>query len=207
MDIIVDLLVGIFGKVWPYISSTEGSNVLFFIILVLNFIMLHASTIIIINTKRMQIRKEKSMEAADDRVEKINDTLVKHYYTLAKQIFGEDFLQEMETQITRYLYYETLLSRKNEMRRRVRKNGFDDKSTSEWMIYVPKEIEEDVTALTKDLDTLWPHGARIKRDVAFDHNQIILEAIKKEMVELYSELLNIANEHKLKRWWFWRLKL
>lgn len=207
MDALIDIIVGFLSSAWPYITSNGGNSVLFFTILILNLMMLHASIIIIVNTKRMQIRKEKSMEHADALVEKVNDSMIKHYYTLAKQVFGDDFLQEMETQITRYLYHETLQSRKNEMRRRVRKNGFDDKKPAEWLIYVPREIEEDITALTKDLDLLWPHGAKIKRDVAFDHNQAIVENVKREMTDLYSELLTIANEHKLKRWFFWRLTL
>lgn len=203
METIIDILT----LIWNVISSDSGSNILTFFLFIIQMIMIYASVVMLLNVKLLQIRKEKSMDYVDSTMEDVNQLLIKKYYNLAEVQFGEDYLETLEVQVIEYLYRKALDCRKHEMRKRVRKNGFDLKSPEEWRIYVDHEIKEDITAVTRYLTSMWPRNATIKRNTAYDENMKMMPEIQHCMGNLYSEMLAIANSYKLRKFFFWILTL
>jgi hypothetical protein len=203
----VDWIIEAAKFIWEIMSSQESMTAMSFGIFIILAMVNYGAIIIILNSKRLQTRKEKSMELVDAAVENIHGVMNQHYYKIAKETFGEDFLQELETRLTEYLYEKAINSCKSHMRRRVRKNGFEEKKPQEWRMYVEAEIEEDMVRVTKFLNDMWPHHTRLKRDQVYDHNQAITNAVRRILGKLYEQFLEIATQYKLHKFLAWRIKL
>lgn len=201
----MDVIFNILGFIWNVISSEKSSSILIFFLFLIQMIIIYGCIVLLLNAKRMQIRKEKSMEMVDSALEDTNRLLIGKYYDIARPFFGEDYLEEMEVQVAEYLVRKTLEGRKHTMRRRVRKNGFDEKPPQEWITYVEHEINEDFTASEAFLTSMWPRNAHIKRDVVRNENASIQPEIKRILNELYSSFLTIANNYRMHRFFFWKI--
>ena len=173
---------------------------------IIAIITIYGLTTTIINERIYYRKTEKSMQEVDQFEMLVHKYLISHYLTLAKDYLGEDYFNHIESYLYLYLVNEPLQEIKNEFRRRVRKNGFENKSTKEWMNYVDDCITEDSALFTMCLNRVYFRNSILPRIKLYDHNQKIVDNVNREYKELFEKLLEIANTNKYRKFFRWELR-
>lgn len=189
------------------IQNPKISMTIWWIILTIQTIYLYGSTVINKNRGIILRRKELGMNETDQAVLSIHKILFDHYRKLAEITFGEDYFNKKEVAIYRYLLTMSLEDRKPVYRARIRRNHFDEKSASEWQRYVHDCIEEDINSVSNFLDTHYHPQATITRPQLLKWNEEKLGEIRKELEHLFSQLLCISENNKMKKFFFVKLEL
>lgn len=186
----------------------NAGMVVIIVLFTLTVLMNWAAIVLLINQKTMERRKQLSMDRVDEVSRDLEQYIRSKYLSLAKRQLGDDYFNEMETRLVNYNIREALDIILDEYRRRVRKNGFENKSPSAWSQYVESCIEEDLNTFTRTVDLNYHPGSKITRPMWFAYNQdeVVPEAVHR-MKHLFNDLLNIAENHRFKRFLFWKLQL
>ena len=171
----------------------------------ISIIALYGLIVLIVNERIYYKKTEKSMQEVDSFGKIIHRYLVSHYLTLAKEYFGDDYFNHIESFVYTYSVKEPLKSIKREFRRRIRKNGFEKKDPKDWMKYVEDCIQEDHAEFTKGLDNAYYVDSIIPRPKLFEHNKKIADYVDKEYKELFEKLLEIANSNRYRKFFKWEI--
>ena len=160
-------------------------------------------------------RKNLGMIAVDQTIKNIKNTMMDHYFELAKMYLEDDYYYGMETAIMRYLVVFALEERRDRFRNRIRVNGFEKKTRAEWNKYKEDSIGEDFESITIYMDahnhpkSVIPRRhdkASIAKFPKFPDlatwNRSILPGIYKELDDLLEYLLELACKNKFKKFFF-----
>jgi hypothetical protein len=118
---------------------------------------------------------------------------------MAKEKFGDDYFNKKETALYRYLLKFALEELVPHYRVRIRRNHFNEKSSSEWSAYVKSCITDDMHTITKYLDVHHHPQARITRPEIYSSNTNKFPEMIQILEHLYDNLLHIAENNKLKK--------
>lgn len=195
----MDLAAAILNFLSTVVIS-QGSFIAFsFLVIITESLALWALWVSHMNKSIMNRRKELGMNEVDQAIQSVRKIMISHYLTLSKEKLGPDYFNRKETAIYRYLIVNALDELKPIYRIRIRRNHFNEKSPAEWTKYVHDAMEDDIKTVSNFLDLHYHPQARISRPEIFEHNKSIIEDIRSEIEDLFCQLLSIANQNKLWR--------
>lgn len=169
-------------------------------------LVIYGLIVTVINERIYYRKTEKSMQEVDRFKNILHGFLISHYLALAKDYLGPDYFNHIEAFVYTYLVREPLRTISGEFRRRIRKNGFEKKSTNEWIDYINNCIAEDNAEFTKGLNNAYYRESIIPRVDLYKHNQKVTDHINKEYRELFEKMLEIAKNNKYKKFFKWELR-
>lgn len=160
------------------------------------------------NKAIMLKRKELGMNEVDQAIQAVREKMISHYYKIARERLGEDFFNRKETAIYKYLVAEALGERKPVYRSRIRRNHFNEKSSGEWTRYVHDCMDDDIRTITEFLDVHYHPQAKIPRSPdLYEWNQEIMSDIRHIIEDLFAQLLHIAENNKLRKFFGYKLEI
>lgn len=201
MDWLVDVL-----KTIVEILKMGGGLGIVVTLFIFAVLMNYAVIVLLMNMKIVERRKQLAMDKVDDVAQYLFQFVKSKYFSLAKRELGEEvYYFAMETRLAAYNIWEAIEALKKSYLRRVRINGFENKTPAEWDKYVEDVIQADLNQFTKVVDAAYHPGATIPRPMWFAYNQTeVVPEAKHQIRHLLSELLAIAETHKLRRLFFWK---
>ncbi|MCK5613990.1 hypothetical protein KAR91_69650 [Candidatus Pacearchaeota archaeon] len=168
---------------------------------------MYAMGVIIINEKIHHIRTEKSMQEVEQFGVILRKMLESHYLKLAKKYLGDDYYNHMENYLYTFLIRVPLEHVHTEFRRRIRENGFELKTDLQYLEYVEDCKKEDNSIFTGRLNEVYYRNSEVPRTELYDHNQELLKELNVMYDSLFKDILQIANDHKYRKFYKMKLKL
>lgn len=196
----------LFESFFSAVFSNGASLVVSVVTNIISMTIMYGLIVTLVNERIYYRKTEKSMQEVDQFEMLLHKYLTSHYLTLAKDYLGKDYYNHIESYLYLFLVEKPLEEIKNEFRRRVRKNGFEKKSTKDWMHYVDDCIEEDHAKFTMGLNKVYFRNSILPIVKLYDHNQSIKDTVNKEYKELFEKLLEIANTNKYRKFFKWEIR-